>query len=422
VIHPAETMRRRPQQGHGRCMPDPEVRQGLPPWSLVVLGVAGGSVAVWGMHAAAPLLGPVLLAFVLTVVAHPLVGVLVRRGTPRWLAVAVLVLVVDGGVIAISLAVLVSLGQLATVLPQYSEQWQQLLDGVRNALSAAGVGQDQVQQILHAVEPGSVLALLGRVLSGAVGALAALVLVVVTALFMAVDAAGLPQRLAAVPGRSLALQAALADFARNTRRYIVVTTIFGFAVAVVDTVGLLLLGVPLPLLWGLLSFLTNYVPNIGFVIGLVPPVLLALLSGGPGVALLVVVIYCGANLVLQSLIQPLFVGDAVGLSVTLTFLSTLVWTLVLGPVGAILAVPLTLFCYCILVAQDPDRRWARALLSGSLQTQRQPSAGTSRRARSRGATVATGGESSAVDDADGAREDHPRDRTTDHTDLRRSRP
>jgi hypothetical protein len=164
----------------------------------------------------------------------------------------------------------------------------------------------------------------------------------------------------------------------------VVTTVFGFAVAVVDTIGLVVLGVPLALLWGLVSFLTNYVPNIGFFLGLAPPTLLALLDGGPRTAVLVVVIYCAANFVLQSVIQPLVVGDTVGLSVTLTFLSVLLWTVVLGPLGAILAVPLTLFVVAVLVGQDPDRPWARVLLAGaSGQTARERTAGGRGRTRGR---------------------------------------
>src|SRR6478735_8757938 len=130
------------------------------------------------------------------------------------------------------------------------------------------------------------------------------------------------------------------------------------------TVALIVLGVPLPLIWGLLSFLTNYVPNIGFFLGLAPPTPLALVIGGPGLALVVIVVYSLSNFVIQSVIQPVFVGDAVGLSVTLSFLSVIIWTVILGPLGAVLAVPLTLFVHAILVGQDPDRRWARALLAG----------------------------------------------------------
>jgi AI-2 transport protein TqsA len=337
----------------------------LPLWLTVLLGVAAAAGALWGLHSGARILGPVVLAFVLTVVAHPMIGALQRHGAPRWLAVAAAVLTVDGGLILFTLAVIVSVGRLATVLPEYSAQWQKLLDGLRSSLAAVGVGPAQVQQALHSLQPQSVLAALSGLLSGVLGTLGALVLVLATALFMTAEGAGLPARLAAVPGTSPHLAAALAKFARGTRRYVVVTTVFGLLVAVGDTIALYLMGIPLALLWGLLSFLTNYIPNIGFVLGLLPPVLLGLLVGGPGLAVLILVVYSVINFVLQSILQPVFVGETVGMSVTLSFLSVIVWTVVLGPLGAVLAIPLTLFAIAVLVGQDPDRRWARTLLAGT---------------------------------------------------------
>jgi AI-2 transport protein TqsA len=359
-------------------MPVPEVSRVLPLWLTVVLGVAGTFAALWGLHAGAPLLGPVFLAFVLTVVAHPLVGAMVRKGMRRAFAVAIAVLVVDGGLIAFALALALSFGQLATVLPEYSDEWQELLDGLRSTLVSLGIGPEQVSDALSSVQPQAVLSAIGKVLERLALTAGALVLVLATVLFMTAEGAGLPERLADVPG-TWRLRTALADFARNTRRYLVVTTIFGFLVAVVDTVALTVLGVPLALLWGLLSFLTNYVPNIGFFLGLVPPTLLAVLVGGPGLGLAVIVIYSLANFVLQSVIQPVFVGDAVGLSVTLSFLSVLLWTVVMGPMGAVLAVPMTLFAHAVLVGQDPDRAWARVLLAGTSGAAAAPARPTRRR-------------------------------------------
>jgi AI-2 transport protein TqsA len=345
-------------------MPAPGVGRVLPLWLTVILGVAGTAAAVAGINAAAPILGPIVLAFVLTVVAHPIIGALVRRGVRKAIAIAITVLVVEGVLIGFMLALIFSFGQLVTVLPQYSDEWEQALDGIRSTLAGAGVGQEQVQDVLHSIQASTVISAVGGLFAALAGSLASFVLVLATVLFMTAEGAGLPDRLAGAPG-SWRLRRALGDFARNTRRYIVVTTIFGFLVAVVDTVALVLLGVPLALLWGLVSFLTNYVPNIGFFLGLAPPTLLAFLVGGPGLALAVIVVYSLANFVLQSVIQPVFVGDAVGLSVTLSFLSVIVWTVILGPMGAILAVPLTLFVHAILVGQDPDRLWAKALLAGT---------------------------------------------------------
>jgi predicted PurR-regulated permease PerM len=361
--HPSEMTRDRPRTTTVGGMPEPEVGRVPPLWLTVLLGIAGAGVALWSIHAAAPILGPVVLAFVLTVVAHPIVTALVRRGMRRGLAVAVAVLVVDGGLIAFALALAFSFGRLATVLPEYADEWQALLDDLRSVLTGIGIGPEQVDAALQSIQLRSVVSAVGGVVAGLAGSLTTLLLVLATVLFMTAEGAGLPERLAGLAGTQR-LHAALGDFARNTRRYIVVTTIFGLLVAIVDTVALVALGIPLALLWGLVSFLTNYVPNIGFFLGLAPPTLLALLVGGPGLAALVIAIYVAANFVIQSVIQPVFVGDAVGLSVTLSFLSVFVWTVVLGPMGAVLAIPLTLFAHAILVGHDPDRLWARTLLAG----------------------------------------------------------
>jgi AI-2 transport protein TqsA len=362
----------------GAAVSESTDRRALPLWLTVVLGVAGTAGALWGLHAGRELLAPAFLAFVLTVTAYPLIGALVRRGMRRGLAVALTVLVIDGGLILFAMAFVVALGQLATVLPEYSDEWQKLVSGLRSTLEGWGIGLKQVEQALHSIDPARLAGALADVLDGVAGSAFALFLVAATVLFMTIEAAGVPGRLAEVPGTTR-LGDALRAFARNTRRYMVVTTVFGLAVAVVDTIGLVVLGIPLALLWGLLAFLTNYVPNIGFFLGLLPPTVLALLVGGPGTALAVVGIYIVANFILQSVIQPFVVGDTVGLSITLSFLSVFIWILVLGPIGAILAIPLTLFLHAVLVGQDPERVWARTLLAGASGAQR-PRRVTGRRA------------------------------------------
>lgn len=138
-----------------------------------------------------------------------------------------------------------------------------------------------------------------------------------------------------------------------------------FIVAVLDVGLLYLLAIPLPLLWGLLAFITNYIPNIGFVVGVVPPALLGLLEHGWQGALAVVAGYSVLNVLIQSVIQPRFVGNAVGLSTSLTFLSLVFWAWVFGPLGALLAIPFSLLMKALLVDLDPRTRWATALLAES---------------------------------------------------------
>jgi predicted PurR-regulated permease PerM len=156
-----------------------------------------------------------------------------------------------------------------------------------------------------------------------------------------------------------------------------VSTVFGGLVAVGDGIGLALLGVPAAVLWGVLSFITNYVPNIGFVLGLVPPALLGLLAGGWGKLIAVVVLYAVLNFVIQTLIQPHFVGDSVGLSTTVTFVALLFWGWVMGALGALLAIPLTLLVKALLVDVDPRGHWLDVLL------REEPRPPRTRRARQR---------------------------------------
>ena len=134
--------------------------------------------------------------------------------------------------------------------------------------------------------------------------------------------------------------------------------------AVIDTGFLWLVGVPLPLLWGLLAFITNYIPNVGFIIGVMPPALLGLLQGGPRLMIIVIIGYSLINFVIQSIIQPKVMADAVNLSLTLTFVSLIFWTFVIGAMGAILAVPLTLLTKALLLDVDPSTRWISSLITG----------------------------------------------------------
>ncbi|MGY1669051.1 AI-2E family transporter [Geodermatophilus sp. SYSU D00710] len=344
-------------------MTDPAGDRVLPRWLVVLLGVAATVIAVAGVRSAADVVAPVFLALMLIIAVHPVLTWARRHGAPTWLALTLALLVLYAVVIGLVLTLGVSVARLATLLPEYQEEIDGLLDDVGSLLTSLGIGQDEVDRALAGVDPESVLGFVGGLVSGLLDAVSNLLFVLATVLFMGVDAGGLPDRLRSVPGASPALTAALGGFARSTRSYLVVSTVFGLVVAVVDTVALFLLGIPLPILWGLLSWITNYVPNIGFVIGLVPPALLALLVDGPGLALVVVVVYSVANFVIQSIIQPAVVGDAVGLSVTVTFLSLVAWTWILGPLGALLALPLTLLVKAVLLDADPGREWARTLVS-----------------------------------------------------------
>jgi predicted PurR-regulated permease PerM len=324
-------------------------------------------IIVAGVQATAWLIGPAFMALIIVIAVAPVQGWMRRRGWPPWLGALVVILLVYAILLGLALGIIFSVARLATELPQYAAKADSLVASATKQLAALGVGPEQLQQAAGSLNLGKLAAVLGELLASVAGLASNFVFLMALLLFVSVESGGYHHRLASIAADRPRISEALQHFAWGTRQYLLVTTIFGGIVAVLDSIALTIMGIPLAITWGLLSFITNYIPNVGFIIGVVPPALLALLTGGPELMIIVIVVYCGINLVVQSVIQPRFIGDAVGLSVTVTFLALVFWAWLLGPLGAILAIPLTLLAKGLLVDVDPRAKWADALLRASAE-------------------------------------------------------
>jgi AI-2 transport protein TqsA len=349
--------------------PAHEGRGPLPRALVVLLAAASTVVVAAGIAGVSWLVGPLFLALVIVITVHPVHGRMVRAGLPGWAASGVLLVCVYGVLLVLAGVIVVSVARLATVLPGYAAEANGLLSGVLGRLTELGVGPEQLRAIAASLDTSRLVGLASGLLLGVTGLLGNLVFLLSLLLFLSFEAAGVERRRALLAEDHAEAAAALTRFASGTRRYMAVNTVFGLLVGAVDAVALALLGVPLALLWGLLAFITNYIPYVGFWVGLVPPMILALLVGGWPLTLTVVAIYLVVNFVLTSLVQPRFIGDAVGLSVTVVLIGLVFWGWLLGPVGAVLATPLTLLAKVLLVDVDPRAHWANALI-GSAPTYR----------------------------------------------------
>jgi predicted PurR-regulated permease PerM len=327
---------------------------------VVLVGCAAAVVVVAGLRAAAWLVTPVLLALVVVIAVGPVRRALRRRGVPKWAETSATVAAVYGIVVLCGLVVGVSAARLGAILPGYVDRGRELLARGSDVVDRVAGEPGQVRAVVESIDTSRVVSGLGAVLGDVAGLATNLVFLLALLFFLSVD--GVDARLAELSADRPRLGESLRGFAHRTRRYLVVTTVFGLAIAVVDAVALWALGVPLAVLWGLLSFVTNYIPNIGFLLGLAPPAVLALLEHGGRRALLVVAVYVVVNFVGQSLVQPRFAGGAVGLSTTAAFVALVFWGWVLGPLGMLLAVPATLLVSAVLVDVDPKARWVTALV------------------------------------------------------------
>lgn len=339
----------------------------LPRGLLIIVGIAAALVAALGVRAFSDVLAPVFLGLVLSIVVQPLRRLPARYGLPAWVGMALSLVAVYAIVAGLLFTVVVSGVQLAAMLEDYAPQFQAFLGEITAQLTAAGFESSQLAAATAQASPGRLIDFATELLGGLAGILGSVSFLVLLLFFTVTDAATFTTNLARISPSGRRLAEAFGLFATGSRRYLAVATVFGAVVATLDVLALTVLDIRYAWLWGLLAFVTNYIPNVGFIIGLLPPAVIALLDHDARTALAVVIVYCVINVILQSVIQPRVVGNTVGLSGTLTFVSLVVWTSVLGGVGALLAVPASLLVKALFIDVDPGRRWVSPLLSSSVE-------------------------------------------------------
>lgn len=335
----------------------------LSPSLRVLLVLAASVVTLAGVSLARDLFGPIALAIVIVIICEPLRRPLDRRGWPQWVSttavivVAYLILLVMGALLWLAgtqfarlVGELVSEGGLANTVDEFVG-W----------LQALGLDESASDAAASALDPATLLDVARSVGGTVLSVATALFFVCAYIIFMAVDAARYRQAPSLFGATKGAVIARIAHLNTGIRRYYIVNASFGAIVAVIDGLALWWMGVPAPVVWAILAFVTNFIPNIGFVLGLVPPAILAFVVGGWPLLLGVIAVYSVVNVVLQVLVQPKFVSDAVDLSLTLSFFSVIFWTFIIGPLGAILSIPLTLLARALVFEGDPDATWLRWL-------------------------------------------------------------
>lgn len=370
--------------------------------AFILAGLGGAVLAAFGIAAIGSIFAPVFLAFVLTICAHPLRETLERRGVPRGLATGSVITAVFVLLLVLGYAILVAVEQFAGLLPQYAPQLQQAGADFAAWLGSVGISGDTVAQTAADFDPAALVGLVGTVFGGLAGLVSVLVIIFTMLLLMAMDAAFLPTLLRQMqPYRPLAVSA-MSNYASNVRRYMVVTALLGLAQGVINWFALLLLGVPGAFIWGLLSFICSFIPNVGYFIAIIPPIVFGALEGGWPTVIAVIVVYGIVNAGVQSVVQPRVVGNAVSLSQTITFFSVLFWAIVIGPIGAVLAIPLTLLVRLLLVDSHPSMLWMRPILGDLDETKEIMAESDAERKAARRARRAGGGQPAPAPEADGA--------------------
>jgi AI-2 transport protein TqsA len=333
----------------------------------VLLGILGFVAMCIGIKAAAGIIAPTMLAIVLTFAVLPIDRWARRHRWPGALATLTALVAAYLILLVMIVGTVVCLVKFADLLPSYSSKSKDLTDSAQEGLANLGLNTSSTSDALSKVSPTKFAEVLTDVISGILDTFGNVFLLVTLIFFFVVAVPGFVPRIAALQHTKPELAASMAKFLKGAQTYLLMTALFGAIVGVLDTGALWLLGVPLPLVWGFFSFITNFIPNIGFIIGVIPPAFLAFMDDGWQGLLAVVLAYSVLNVTIQTFIQPRIVGNSVGLSAEITFLSLVVWTFLLGALGALLAVPMTLLLRAIFIDSDSRTSWVAPLIDAKVE-------------------------------------------------------
>ena len=323
-------------------------------------------VVIAGLRAAEPIVVPFLLSVFLAIISTPPLFWLERRGLPKWLAMLVVIAAIIVVAIAITALLGNSINNFSRDIPFYKTRVKEQFGGMVSWLSAHGV-QVTREQVLGYVNPGKAIELVGEIFNGFGGVLANAFLIFLTVIFILFEAHSFPRKIrAAIDDPEKKLER-FEHFTENLMRYLAIKTLTSLGTGISIGVWLWIMGVEYPVLWGLLAFLLNYVPNIGSIIAAVPALLLTVVQLGPLSALWVALGYVVVNVVFGNLVEPRMMGRGLGLSTLVVFLSLVFWGWVLGPVGMLLSVPLTMTLKIALDGSE-ETRWIAVMLGSESGT------------------------------------------------------
>lgn len=326
----------------------------------LLITVAALVIIIFGLHRAAPLIVPFLLAFFIATISAPPLFWLNRKGLPVSLATLVVVV----AIILIGLTILViigsSLNDFARSLPAYQANIQDKAQGLLAWLTENGIkGLDK--GLVDTLDPGVAMQYVAVLLFGLKTVLTSGFLIILTVIFILLEASSFSSKLHAALANPERAVAFFEKFNTNLQRYIVIKTLTSLATGIAITIWMVILGVDYPLLWGFLAFILNFIPTIGSILAAIPTALLALVQLGSGYMVLVLIGYLVVNITIGNFIEPKVMGRGLGLSTLVVFLSLVFWGYILGPVGMLLAVPLTMILK-IALGSNEETKWIAIIL------------------------------------------------------------
>lgn len=328
----------------------------------LLVGVASAALIVAGLREMSDLLSPILLSLFVVLVTSPMMAWLKARGLPNWLAYTLVLLgvIVLGAIVVLFLTV--SLNDLSDALPTYARGLSIQVAALEQWLATQGITSDYIRS-LDIFQPERLLQFSFSIVSVLLNSVSNVGLTLLIFIYMLASAPTFATQLRKGLGNNLPMLERFRDFSASMSTYLLIKGWLGALTALVQMILMWTFGVDFVVLWGVLSFFFNFVPTIGFYIALAPPLLIAVLKLGFFKAAFFGVIYVLINNFFDIAIAPRYLAKGLDLSTLVSFLAVVIWTWILGPIGAFMALPLTVMVKVLVLESFPQTRLVAELLS-----------------------------------------------------------
>lgn len=331
------------------------------PVAKMLIVFASLIIIMAGIKAATTIVVPFFLSIFIAIACGPIIKWSSTKGVPRWASIVLVILLIL--IVGFMIAGLVaqSMAEFRENLPNYKEQMSVQFDWIVNQLARFNIELNRELVQSH-LDPGLAMSIATNFLSGMGGVLSNLILILLTVVFMLFEAESLPRRIHIAMSDPEMEYQHVDRFIQSVNSYLAIKTVISLFTGLIIGIYLSILGVDHFLLWAVLAFLLNYIPNIGSIVAAVPAVMMAFIEQGWGVAGLTALGFVVVNMVMGNVVEPRFMGKGLGLSTLVVFLSLIFWGWLLGSVGMLLSVPLTMVVKIALESR-PESQWLAILLS-----------------------------------------------------------
>jgi predicted PurR-regulated permease PerM len=330
-------------------------------FTQVLVGAASLVAVIAGMWFLASFIGPVLLALFIAILLYPVLHWLQKKGLGTGLALLIVIVLVIGLGLALFALVIISFDQLAAGLSAYQIQLDGRVSELQAWLADQGLTALTVPPLAQTINSQQIIESVTAFLSRIGDLVVTVSLVVMTLIFAIVEIPVFGKKVAENLGADSLLLRQGTLLSQSVVRYFGLRALVNLITGAEISLFLFVLGVDFALLWGVLTFFLSFIPYIGIIVATIPAVLLAWAEFGPGRAILVIIGVMIANGVAENIVSPKLIGKGLKISPLVVFLSFFFWSWVLGPLGMLLSMPLTVIVLLVLDSFDETRWLARTI-------------------------------------------------------------